>query len=130
MALVQARQTITVMPYEILSESDYSKSSHGEVEVVSNFKLSFDTAIQFGAVRFEISQVSNWTQEQSWRQYNLANEFIRVGRGCRAVVPCRTDVIWSCSRLKGLNGHESVSKTIESTRDVRKESIRFAFDLI
>ena len=111
MAPVQPRQTITAMPYEILSESDYSKSPHGEVEVVSKFKLSFDTAIQFGAVRFEISQVSNWTQERSWRQYNPANEFIRVGMGCRAVVPCRKGLIGSCEAAERFERHESVKKT-------------------
>ena len=33
------------MPYEGLSGSVCSKSSHSEVELVCNFKLSFDTAI-------------------------------------------------------------------------------------
>ena len=54
------------MPYEILSGSDYSKSSHGEVELVYNFKLSFDTAIPrngcFGSslesVRFGVQKVN------------------------------------------------------------------------
>ena len=33
------------MPYEVLSGSDCSKSSRSEVELVYDFKLSFDTAI-------------------------------------------------------------------------------------
>ena len=33
------------MPYEALSGSDCSKSSHSEVDLVYDFKLSFDTAI-------------------------------------------------------------------------------------
>ena len=111
MAPVQPHQTITAMRYEILSESDFSKSAHGEVEVVSKFKLSFETAVQFGAVRFEISQVSNWTQERSWRQYNPANEFIRVGMGCRAAVPCRRGLIGSCGAAERFERHESFRKT-------------------
>ena len=99
------------MPYEALCESDCSKSPHGEVEVVSKFKLSFETAVQFGAVRFEISQVSNWTQERSWRQYNPANEFIRVGMGCRAAVPCRRGLIGSCGAAERFERHESSRKT-------------------
>ena len=99
------------MRYEILSGSDYSKSPHGEVEVVSEFKLSFETAVQFGAVRFEISQVSNRTQERSWRQYNPANEFIRVGMGCRAAVPYRRDLLGSCGAAERFERHESFRKT-------------------
>ena len=60
------------------------------------FWKNCDTAREYENIRFEISQVSNWTQERSWRQYNPVDEFIRVGTGYSSAVPCRRGLFGSC----------------------------------
>ena len=72
------------MPYEVLSGSDCSKSSRSEVELVYDFKLSFDTAIPengcFGSsvesVRFGSKKLTLSVENCSSKSFRSAVELV------------------------------------------------------